>query len=210
MYVPYSGFLSRDKTFANCIKIDFCGENFREFVVTQCTTSTSTVSNCLKMDFRGENFRESPLKREIRESFLPRKKPAIQYRYKGRREESGGLRSTCCESHKSSFSSIKASQPPSVDRTQLSSGNPVWNTRHTHTCTHTHTHTHTCAHTHTHTHTHVHTHTYTHIHTPKKEIKLEKQRKMETALYMQFTPDTLSLVTWLFMRLRKLCDCPFD
>ena len=49
--VPYSGFLSREKTFANCLKIDF----------------------------RGENFRESPQKREIRESFLPRKKPAIRY-----------------------------------------------------------------------------------------------------------------------------------
>ena len=77
--VPYSGFLSREKTFANCLKVDFRGENFREFAGTQCTTPTSAVSNCLKIDFRRESFRKSPLKREIRESFLPRKKPAIRY-----------------------------------------------------------------------------------------------------------------------------------
>ena len=78
-YMPYSGFLSREKTFMNCLKIDFRRENFREFVVTQCTTPTSTVSNCLKIDFRRENFRESSQKREIRKSFLLRKKPAIRY-----------------------------------------------------------------------------------------------------------------------------------
>ena len=94
--IPYSWFLSLEKTFANCLKIDFhgesefavqcttptsavsnClkidfhGENFCEFAVTQWTTPTSAVSNCLKIDFPGENFRESPQKREIR------KKPAI-------------------------------------------------------------------------------------------------------------------------------------
>ena len=26
--IPYSGFLSREKSFANCLKIDFRGENF--------------------------------------------------------------------------------------------------------------------------------------------------------------------------------------
>ena len=77
--IPHSGFLSREKTLANCFKIDFRGENFREFAVTQCTTPTSAVSNCLKIYFRGENFRESPQKREIRESFLLRKKPVIRY-----------------------------------------------------------------------------------------------------------------------------------
>ena len=77
--LPYSGFLSREKLSANCLKIDFRGENLCEFAVTQCTTPTSAVSNCLKIDFRGENFRESPQKHEIRESFLPRKKPAIRY-----------------------------------------------------------------------------------------------------------------------------------
>ena len=56
--IQYSGFLSREKTFANCLKIDFCRENFCEFVVTQCTTSTSAVSNCLKIDFCRENFCE--------------------------------------------------------------------------------------------------------------------------------------------------------
>ena len=70
--IPYSGFLSREETFANCLKIDFRRENFREFAVTQCPTPTSAVSNCLKIDFRGENFRESPQKREIGESFLPK------------------------------------------------------------------------------------------------------------------------------------------
>ena len=71
--IPYcSGFLSREKTFANCLKIDFREENFREFAVTQCTAPTSAVSNyCYKIDFRGESFRESPQKREIRECFLP-------------------------------------------------------------------------------------------------------------------------------------------
>ena len=92
----------------NCLKIDFRGESLREFVLTQCTTHTSAVSNCLKIDFREENFRkfavtqcttpisavsnclkllyifgekthESPQKREIRSSFLSRKKPAIRY-----------------------------------------------------------------------------------------------------------------------------------
>ena len=29
-YISYSGFLSQEKTFANCLKIDFRGENFRE------------------------------------------------------------------------------------------------------------------------------------------------------------------------------------
>ena len=77
--VPYSRFLLREKTFANCLKIDFRGENLREFAVTQCTTSTSAVSNCLKIDFRRENFSKSPQKRKIRERFLPRKKPAIGY-----------------------------------------------------------------------------------------------------------------------------------
>ena len=71
-YMPYSGFLLREKTFVNYLKIDFCGENFRGFVVTQCTTPTSAVSNCLKSDFRGENFRKSSQKRKIRKSFLPR------------------------------------------------------------------------------------------------------------------------------------------
>ena len=55
--ILYCGFLLREKTFVNYLKIDFHGENFREFAVTQCTTPTSTVSNCLKIDFRGENFR---------------------------------------------------------------------------------------------------------------------------------------------------------
>ena len=106
IHTVYSGFLSREKTFANCLKIDFHGENCREFAVTQCTTPTSAVSNCLKIEFHGENcrefavtqcttptsavsnclkiefhrenFRGSPQKCEIRESFLPRKKPAIR------------------------------------------------------------------------------------------------------------------------------------
>ena len=60
--LPYRGFLSREKTFANCLKTDFRRENFREFAVTQSTTPTSAVSNCLKIDFHGENFRESPQK----------------------------------------------------------------------------------------------------------------------------------------------------
>ena len=30
LQVPYSGFLSREKTFANCLKIGFRGENFRD------------------------------------------------------------------------------------------------------------------------------------------------------------------------------------
>ena len=47
-----SGFLSWEKTFVNCLKIDFSGENFREFTVTQCTIPTNVVSNCLKIDFR--------------------------------------------------------------------------------------------------------------------------------------------------------------
>ena len=81
--LPYSGFLSREKTiFANCLKIDFRRENFREFAVTQCTTPTNVVSNYLKIDFRRENFHESPQKREIRESFLPRKKPAMRYNWR--------------------------------------------------------------------------------------------------------------------------------
>ena len=32
--------------FANCLKIDFGGEKFIEFAVTQCTTPTNAVSNC--------------------------------------------------------------------------------------------------------------------------------------------------------------------
>ena len=50
LVIPNSGFLSREKTFTNCLKIDF----------------------------RGENFRELPQKHEIRKSFLPRKKPVTQ------------------------------------------------------------------------------------------------------------------------------------
>ena len=69
--IPYSGFLLWEKTFANCLKIDFRRENFHEFVVTQCTTPTSVVSNCLKIDFHRETFRESPQECKIRESFLP-------------------------------------------------------------------------------------------------------------------------------------------
>ena len=80
MNIPYnSGFLSREKTFANCLKIDFRGENFREFVVTQCTTPTTAVSNCLKIYFCGEKIHELAQKCEICESFLPEKKPAIRY-----------------------------------------------------------------------------------------------------------------------------------
>ena len=70
-----AGFFRR-RTFANFLKTDFRGENVREFV-TQCTTPTSAVSNCLKIDQK--NSRKSPQKREIRESFLPRNKPAIRY-----------------------------------------------------------------------------------------------------------------------------------
>ena len=55
--------------------------NFCEFVVTQCATPTSAVSNFFKIDFRGENVRKLPQKCEIRESFLPQKKPAIRYMY---------------------------------------------------------------------------------------------------------------------------------
>ena len=74
--LPYSGFLSREKTFANCLKIDFRGENFREFAVTQCTTPTSAVSKyCLKIDFRGENFRKSPQKRELAKVFSRERNP---------------------------------------------------------------------------------------------------------------------------------------
>ena len=57
-YRIYSGFLSWEKTFENCLKIDFHRENIRKFVVTQCTTPTSAVSNCLKIDFHRENFHE--------------------------------------------------------------------------------------------------------------------------------------------------------
>ena len=49
---PYSRFSFAEIFFC---ETDFCGENFREFAVTQCTTPTRTVSNCLKIDFRGEN-----------------------------------------------------------------------------------------------------------------------------------------------------------
>ena len=56
IHVPYSGFLSREKTSANCLKIEFCRENYHEFAVTQCTTPTNAVSNCFKIDFRGKNF----------------------------------------------------------------------------------------------------------------------------------------------------------
>ena len=73
--IPHSGFLSREKTFANCLKIDFCGEN-----LTQCTTPTSAVSNCLKIEFRGENFRELLQRSKISlKVFLLLKKPAIWY-----------------------------------------------------------------------------------------------------------------------------------
>ena len=36
--IPYSGYLSHVKSFVNCLKIDFCGENIRRFTVTQFTT----------------------------------------------------------------------------------------------------------------------------------------------------------------------------
>ena len=75
MYVPYSRFLSWEKTFAELLENRFRGENFHELAINQCTTPTSAVSNRLKIDFCGENFRESLQKHEIRESFLPRKKP---------------------------------------------------------------------------------------------------------------------------------------
>ena len=42
--VPYSGFLLRLKTFANCLKIDFRGENFCGFTVSQFTTPINTAS----------------------------------------------------------------------------------------------------------------------------------------------------------------------
>jgi len=31
--ITYSGFLSRVQTFTNCLKIEFCGENFHGFTV---------------------------------------------------------------------------------------------------------------------------------------------------------------------------------
>ena len=51
-----AGFLSREKTFVNYLKIDFRGENISKFAVTQCTTPTSIVSNRLKIDFHRENI----------------------------------------------------------------------------------------------------------------------------------------------------------
>ena len=81
LQLPYSGFLSREKTFANCLKIDFRGKNFRKFAVTQCTTPTSAVSNCLKIDFRGENVRELPQKREIREKVFSRERNPLYSMY---------------------------------------------------------------------------------------------------------------------------------
>ena len=74
--IPYSGFLSREKTSANCLKIDFHGENLREFAVTQCTPRpTNAVSNCLKIDFCGETFANRHRKRK---SFIPEKKPTVR------------------------------------------------------------------------------------------------------------------------------------
>ena len=56
------------------------GEHFHEFTVTQRTTPTSAVSNCLKIDFCRENFHESAEKLKICKSFLQRNKPALQYK----------------------------------------------------------------------------------------------------------------------------------
>ena len=57
--ILYNEFLSQDKTFASCLKIDFCREHFSQIcgnpvhhgqlagylMVTQCTALGSTVSN---------------------------------------------------------------------------------------------------------------------------------------------------------------------
>ena len=47
----YSGFPFWKKAFTNCLKIFLGGENFHEFAVTQCTTSTNVVTSYMKIDY---------------------------------------------------------------------------------------------------------------------------------------------------------------
>ena len=70
--LPYSGKLSREKTFANWWKYDFRGENFRAFAMPK--DATPQISR--------RKF--SRIAREIRESFLPWKFYAIRYFRRGR------------------------------------------------------------------------------------------------------------------------------
>ena len=42
--IPYSGYLSHVKSFVNCLKIDFCGENFCRFMATQFATPINVAS----------------------------------------------------------------------------------------------------------------------------------------------------------------------
>ena len=72
--VPYSGKLSRDKTFTNLWTIRFRGENFCGF------TTDRILCKVGHTHFRGENFHEWHQIREIRESFLPRNFPTTRHK----------------------------------------------------------------------------------------------------------------------------------
>ena len=71
--LPYSGKFSREKTFADRWERSISRRKLSRNVRTGCITGVT----CL--EFRGENFRGWLKNHEIRESFLPRKFPAIRY-----------------------------------------------------------------------------------------------------------------------------------
>ena len=70
--LPYSGKLSREKTFADQCERPFRGENFHGMLKTN-------IGGYGMPKFRGENFHGWLSNREICESFLPRNFSAIQY-----------------------------------------------------------------------------------------------------------------------------------
>ena len=72
-WVPYSGKLSREKTFANWWKIHFSRRKRSRIAPFSC------ANGCHAPKFRRDNFHEQSQNHEIRESFLPRKFPTIRY-----------------------------------------------------------------------------------------------------------------------------------
>ena len=67
--IPYIGKFSREKTFADW------SISRRKF---SRNVKTGRIVGVASLEFRGENFRGWRENREIRESFLPRKFPAIR------------------------------------------------------------------------------------------------------------------------------------
>ena len=55
----YTGFTSWEKTFTNCLKIDFGGENFCRFAVIQFATPTNMHQNVTGLNLRTTKARDT-------------------------------------------------------------------------------------------------------------------------------------------------------